>query len=147
MAALPGSVLFACTLNSVRSPMAEALLKQMHGRRIFVDSAGVRSEAVHPMAVAAMAEIGVDLSRHRTKTIDSLADTSFDLIITFSPEAHHRALEFTRILACEVEYWPMPDPTIEEGTQAARMAAFQSLRDTLRARIAARFPIAPVAGP
>jgi protein-tyrosine-phosphatase len=145
MGALPGSVLFACTLNSVRSPMAEALLKLLHPKRIFVDSAGVRASEVHPLAVAAMAEIGIDLSRHRAKTFDALADASFDLIVTFAPEAHHRALELTRILACEVEYWPMFDPTIEEGSHAARLAAFQSLRDTLRERIIARFPVMPPA--
>ncbi len=142
-ASLSGSVLFACTQNAVRSPMAEALLKHFHGRRVFVDSAGVRNESVDPLAIEVMAEIGVDLARHQAKTFDQLTDMSFDLIITLSPEAHHRALEMTRIMACEVEYWPTEDPTMEEGNRDSRLDAYRRVRDGLRARILRRFPLAP----
>jgi protein-tyrosine-phosphatase len=145
MARLPGSVLFACTQNSIRSPMAEGLLKKVHGKRLFVDSVGVRGLEIDPFAVAVMEEIGVDLRSHRAKTFAALADSSFDVIITLSPEAHHRALEMTRIMACEVEYWPTFDPTIVEGSRAARLDAYRAVRDELGQHILARFP--PVSAP
>lgn len=127
--------------------MAEAILKQLQRSRIFVDSAGLRSEPVDAFAVAAMAEIGIDLSRHRSKSFDDLEDTSFDLIVTLSPEAHHRALEFTRAMAVEVEYWPTFDPTIVEGSRSIRLEAYRSVRDGLWDRIAARFPGLPTPAP
>ena len=127
--------------------MAEAILKQLQRSRIFVDSAGLRSEPVDAFAVAAMAELGIDLSRHRSKSFDDLEDTSFDLIVTLSPEAHHRALEFTRAMAVEVEYWPTFDPTIVEGSRSIRLEAYRSVRDGLWDRIAARFPGLPTPAP
>ena len=102
MAELPGSVLFACSMNAIRSPMAEAILKSLHGKRMFVDSVGVRKGELDPLAVEVLDEIGIDLSRHRPKTFEQLEDGFFDLIVTLSPEAHHRALELTREMACEV---------------------------------------------
>ena len=115
MAGLPSSVLFACSLNSIRSPMAEGMLKHFHRNRIYVDSCGVRQEDVSPFAIAVMGELGIDVSRHRSKTFDRLEDTSYDLVITLSPEAHHRALELTRTMACDVAYWPTYDPTVWSG--------------------------------
>ena len=138
---LPGSVLFACSQNSIRSPMAEAVLKHYHGKRIFVDSAGLRAAPVDPFAVAVMAELGIDLSRHRAKTFDDLTDSSFDLVITMSPEAHHRAMEMTRTMACDVEYWPMMDPSVAEGSREAVLEAYRAVRDDIMARILARFPL------
>ena len=120
MADLPGSVLFCCTRNSIRSPMAEGILKMLHGRRIFVDSAGVRGGEVDGFAVAVMDEIGLDLTRHRAKTFDELEDTSFDLIVSLSPEAQHRAVELTRTMAAEVEFWNTMDPSIVEGNREVR---------------------------
>ncbi|MBI3451824.1 MAG: arsenate reductase ArsC [Rhodospirillales bacterium] len=143
MAGLPGSVLFACTLNAVRSPMAEALLKHFHGRKVFVDSVGVRGAEIDPFVIAVMAEIGIDVARHRAKTFDQLADTSFDTVITLSPEAQHRAVELTRTMACDVEYWPTLDPTVIEGSREAKLDAYRQIRDQLRQRILARFPAAP----
>ncbi|MBI1778957.1 MAG: arsenate reductase ArsC [Proteobacteria bacterium] len=143
--ALPSSVLFACTLNAVRSPMAEALLKRLHGRRVYVDSVGLRAVEVDPFAVAAMAEIGIDLSHHRPKTFDDLADSSFDLVVSLSPEAHHRALELTRVMACDVEYWTTLDASMIEGSRSAMLDAYRSVRDALATRIRARFP--PQASP
>ncbi|BBK42413.1 ArsC family transcriptional regulator [Allostella vacuolata] len=143
----PASVLFACTQNSVRSPMAEAILKQLQRSRIFVDSAGLRSEPIDPFAIVIMAEIGLDLSRHRSKSFDELEDTSFDLIVTLSPEAHHRALEMTRTMAVDVEYWPTFDPTIVEGSRPVRLEAYRAVRDGLWDRIAARFPGLPTPAP
>jgi protein-tyrosine-phosphatase len=147
MARQPSAVLFACTLNSVRSPMAEAILKHFHGRRIYVDSVGVRPEPIDPFAVAVMEEIGIDLARHREKSFDELEDTSYDLVISLSPEAQHKAVELTRTMACEVEYWPTFDPTAVEGAREARIAAYRDVRDSLVSRILQRFPLAPGAQP
>lgn len=136
-----GSILFCCTLNAVRSPMAEGLAKRLMGTRVYVDSAGVKREPVDPFVIAALAEIGVDIQRHKAKTFDQLLDSSFDVIVSLSPEAHHKALELTRIMACDVEYWPTFDPAlIEEGSREARMEGYRQLRDQLRARILKRFP-------
>lgn len=137
---LPSAVLFACTQNAVRSPMAEGYLKHLHGNRVYVDSVGVRGLDVDPFAVEVMREIGIDLTRHRQKTFDTLADTSFDVVVSLSPEAHHRALEMTRVMACDVEYWPTFDPTIAEGAREARLAAYRDVRDGLIRRIQERFP-------
>jgi protein-tyrosine-phosphatase len=146
MARLPSSVLFACTFNSIRSPMAEALLKHLHGRHIYVDSVGVRSAEIDPFAVAVMDEIGLDLRRHRAKTFDDLEDTSFDLVVSLSPEAQHSAVELTRTMSCDVEFWPMFDPTAVEGSREDTLAAYRMVRDELRRRILQRFPLAPGGG-
>jgi protein-tyrosine-phosphatase len=140
MASLPSAVLFCCTQNSIRSPMAEALLKYLHGTRIFVDSVGVRASEIDGFAIAAMDEIGIDLTKHKSKTFEQLEDTSFDLIISLSPEAQHSAVEMTRTMACDVEYWPTMDPSVIEGTREERLDAYRDVRDTLLARIRERFP-------
>ena len=136
---LPGAVLFACSRNSVRSPMAAAILKHLAGRRIYVDSAGVRAGEPDPFAIAVMEELGIDLSGHRPAALADLHDTSFDLIVTLSPEAHHQALEFTRGTAAEVEYWPVGDPSAVEGSREMRLDAYRSTRDQILARLKARF--------
>jgi protein-tyrosine-phosphatase len=143
MARLPSSVLFACSRNAVRSAMAEALLKHFHGRRIYVDSAGVRPGENDPFAAAVMAEMGLDLSKHRPKGFDDLEEGFFDLVITLAPEAQHRAVEMTRIMACDVEYWPTLDPTVVEGTRETRLDAYRQIRDQLQKRILERFPLEP----
>jgi protein-tyrosine-phosphatase len=140
MARLPGSVLFACTLNSIRSPIAAALFRQIHGRSVFVDSVGVRTAPIDPFAVAVMAEIGIDLNPHQPKSFDELEDTSFDLVISLSPDAQHTAVELTRASACEVEFWPVFDPTAVEGNREETLAAYRLVRDQLRKRILERFP-------
>lgn len=137
---LPGAVLFACSENAIRSPIAEALMKSKFGTRIFVDSAGVRAGDVNPFAMTVLDEIGVDLSGHRPKTLDQLEDDSFDIIITLSPEAHHKALEMTRSLACEVEYWPTLDPSAVEGSRERVLESFRETRDMIEQRILRRFP-------
>jgi protein-tyrosine-phosphatase len=142
MARLPSSVLFACTFNSIRSPMAEALMKYLHGRQIYVDSVGVRESEIDPFAVAVMDEIGIDISKHRGKTFDELEDTSFDLVVSLSPEAQHSAVELTRTMACEVEFWPVLDPTAIEGSREEMLEAYRMVRDHLRRRILERFPMA-----
>jgi protein-tyrosine-phosphatase len=140
MARLPGSVLFACTLNSIRSPMAAALMRHFHGRRVFVDSVGVRTAEVDPFAVAVMAEIGIDIKDHHPKSFDELEDTSFDLVISLSPDAQHTAVERTRSVACDVEFWPVLDPTGMETNREETLAAYRMVRDQLQKRIIERFP-------
>lgn len=135
------SVLFACTYNSIRSPMAEGLLKMLMGKKMYVDSAGVREGEIDPFVTAVMAELGVDLSRHRCKTFDQLEDDSFDLVVSLSPEAQHRAVEMTRTTACDVEFWNTFDPTLVEGSREARLDAYRQVRDTLLRRMKKRFQI------
>lgn len=120
--------------------MAEAMLKHLFGHEIYVDSVGVRAaDKVDAFAVAVLDEIGLDLSHHKPKSFDDLEDTSFDLIITLSPEAQHRAVELTRTMACDVEYWQTLDPAVVEGAREVRLAAFREVRDALARRIRARF--------
>ena len=142
MTDLPSSILFVCSENALRSPMAEALTKHRFGTTVFVDSAGIRDGELDPMASAVMDEIGVDLSRHKSKRLDDLMDTSFEIIVTLSPEAQHKAIELTRVTASEVEYWPTPDPSVAEGHREARLAAYRDLRDHLIKRIEVRFAAA-----
>ena len=139
MDALPDAVLFACSQNSVRSPMAEGLLKHFLGHRVYVDSCGVRTSEVDGFAVAVMEEIGIDISKHRPKSFDDLEDTSFDLILSLSPEAQHSAVELTRTMACDVEFWNTFDPSMVEGSREARLDAYRKVRDQLEARIHQRF--------
>jgi protein-tyrosine-phosphatase len=147
---LPGAILFCCNYNQVRSPMAESLAKHIIGTRIFIDSAGLRRAVydpdvddmqVDPMAAEAMKELGVDLTRHRCKTFDDLTDDSFDLVISLTPEAQHRAIELARGRDAEIEYWPTYDPTLTEGTREHRLEAYRQVRDGLEARIRARFEV------
>ena len=122
--------------------MAAALMKHLLGHRIHVDSVGVRlSEGeTDPFAIAVLAEIGLDISSHRPKAFEELDDHGIDLIVTFTPQAQHRAVELTRTIACEVEYWPLIDPTLVEGSRETRLAAYRQLRDTIFERIKQRFP-------
>ena len=140
--AQPSAVLFACGLNAIRSPMAAAMLRQMLGSSSYVASAGVRKGEPDPFAVAVMAEIGLDISRHKPVTFEELDDLeglNFDLIVTLAPEAHHRALEITRTNAVDVEYWPTPDPSVAEGSREQRLEAYRAVRDQLLAHINERF--------
>jgi protein-tyrosine-phosphatase len=142
---LPGAVLFACTLNSVRSPMAAAILRHLFGRFVYVDSVGARRGELDPLAVEVMDEIGIEIGKHKPKSFDEFEDTSFDLVVTLSPEAHHKAMELTRTSAARVEYWPTMDPTAVEGSRDQRLAAYRAVRDELERRIQARFEARPAA--
>ena len=138
----PQSVLFACAMNSVRSPMAESLLQHMFPQGLYVKSAGARKGELDPFAVTVMAELGQDISSHKPTTFEELEDwegLNFDLIITLSPEAHHKALELTRTLAADVEYWPTQDPTTADGSREQKLAAYREVCDTLSMRIRKRF--------
>ena len=144
--ARPQAVLFACGLNSVRSPMAAALFRHLFGHVCYVGSAGVKKGELDPFAVAAIDEVGLDISKHRPMTIEELDDwegLNFDLIVTLSPEAHHKALDLTRTLAADVAYWPTPDPTDSEGSREQRLDAYRATRDMLLARIKERFGAPP----
>ena len=136
---LPGSVLFACTHNAIRSPMAEGILKHLLGDRVYVDSVGVRAGEIDAFAVAVMDEIGIDISRHRSKTFEELEDTYFDLVVSLSPEAQHKAVEMTRTMAAEVEYWKTMDPSYVHGNREVRIKVYREVRDELLQRIKLRF--------
>lgn len=131
----PQSVLFACSMNTVRSPMAESIAKHLFGRDIYFQSAGVRSGDLDGFAVAAMDEIGIDMSRHKPHTFEEIEDANFDVIVTLSPEAHHRALEFTRTMAVDVIYWPTMDPTAVQGSRESILEAYRGVREGLMERI------------
>ncbi len=139
MGNLPGSVLFACTHNAIRSPMAEGILKHLLGDRVYVDSVGVRVGEIDAFAVAVMDEIGIDISRHRSKTFEELKDTYFDLVVSLSPEAQHKAVEMTRTMAAEVEYWKTMDPSYVHGNREVRIKVYREVRDELLQRIKLRF--------
>jgi protein-tyrosine-phosphatase len=141
-ASRPQAVLFACGMNAVRSPMAAALMGQMFGKSVYVGSAGVQKGELDRFAVAVMGEVGIDIARHRPVTFEELEDLeglNFDLIVTLSPPAHHKAMQLTRAVASEVEYWPTVDPTAAEGNREQRLAAYREVRDQLLARIRERF--------
>ena len=139
-AELPGAVLFACNANRVRSPMAEGLMKLLYGREVFVDSCGVKPEPeLDPFVVTVMDEIGADLSHHHPKSFDDLEDGSFDVVVSLTPQAQHRAVEMSRGRAVEIEYWPTEDPTLVTGSREAILEAHRRTRDQLAARIVERF--------
>jgi protein-tyrosine-phosphatase len=136
---LPGAVLFACTMNAVRSPMAAAIMKHLFGKFVYVNSAGVRAGQLDPMAVEVMEEIGIEIGKHHPRRFEDLEDSSFDLCITLSPEAQHRAIDLAHTSAIEIEYWPTMDPTLVEGSRDQRLDAYRALRDTLMSKIRNRF--------
>jgi protein-tyrosine-phosphatase len=132
------SVLFVCAMNAVRSPMAEAIARHYFGKSIYVQSAGVRRGEANGFMRAALDEIGIDASGHKPRTLQELEEwegLNFDLIISLSPEAHHAALELTRTIAAEVEYWPTPDPTLVQGSRDQMLDAYRDVRDGLSYRI------------
>ena len=140
--ARPQAVLFSCGQNAVRSPMAAGLFRELFGKRIYVASAGVQKGELDPFVVAVMAELGIDISRHKPHTFEELDDLeglNFDLIVTLSPPAHHKALELTRTLAADVEYWPTPDPTAIEGSREQKLEAYRAVHDELMRHIRERF--------
>jgi protein-tyrosine-phosphatase len=144
---LPDAILFSCSMNAIRSPMAAALMKHLFGTHIYVESCGVKAGVLDPLAVEVMDEIGIDLARLHPKSFETLADTSFDLIITLSPQARHKALELTRTMAVEVEYWKVPDPSAYDGSREQRLAAYREARDTILRFIKERFAARPAPEP
>ena len=141
MSDLPSSVLFACTWNAVRSPLAEGIAKRLLGKMVFIDSVGVHKNEIDPFVVAVLDEIGIDVSGHKPKSFDELEDLSFDLVVSLSPEAQHRAVEMTRTMACDVEFWNTFDPSITEGNRETRLDAYRQVRDTLLRKFEERFTV------
>ena len=138
----PQSVLFTCGQNVIRSPMAEAIARYYFGSSLFVASAGVRVGERDPFVDVVMDEIGMSLGLHRPRTFEELEEyegLNFDVIVTLAPEAHHKALDLTRTLAAEVEYWPTPDPSFASGNREQKLDAYRHVRDGLIDRITARF--------
>ncbi|MBL4543606.1 MAG: low molecular weight phosphatase family protein [Rhodobacteraceae bacterium] len=141
----PSSVLFCCDRNSVRSPMAEGLMKAFYGQRAYVQSAGlVDDREIDGYAVAACHEIGVDLTRHRSRSFDTMGPlgddpASFDLVVALSPAAHGRVCAMAANHAFDVEFWPIDDPTRAGERRDERLAAFRAARDQIAARLRARF--------
>ena len=138
----PQAVLFMCGQNSVRSPIAASLLRQLVPRGLYIQSAGVSKAELDPFAVAVMNEAGLDISKHKPWTVEDLEDWegfNFDLIVTLSPEAHHKALQMTATLATDVEYWPTPDPVGVEGRRELQLDAYRHVRDGLAEKIQKRF--------
>ena len=136
---LPGALLFACTHNVIRSPMAAAFARHFYGNRVFVASCGVRPGEPDPFVTTVMDESGIDLSKHRPQSFADLEDSSFDIVISLSPEAHHRALELTRTMAIEAEYWPTLDPSATAGSREQILDSYRDVRDGLMKRIRIRF--------
>lgn len=125
-------------MNAVRSPMASGLAKDYFGPRVYVTSAGVREGEMDGFSISVMKELGIDISNHEPRTLEDLADTSFDTVITLAPEAHHKALEMTRAMSVDVEYWPTADPTVVSGSREQILSAYRGVRDGLLKQIQAR---------
>lgn len=136
--ATPRSILFVCGMNAVRSPMAELLARKVLPASTFIASAGVRVGERDPFVDAVLAEEGLSLNDRQPRTMEELEDDYFDLIVTLAPEAHHAALELTRSMAIDVEYWPTADPTTVTGTREQILDAYRDVRERLKARIANR---------
>ena len=144
---LPDAVLFSCSHNAIRSPMAAALMRHLFGTSVYIESCGVRAGVLDPLAVEVMDEMGIDLSHLHPKSFETLSDTSFDLIITLSPQARHKAMEMTRAMAVDVEYWTVPDPSAFDGSREQRLAAYRAARDAIFKRIKERFAARPAPEP
>lgn len=136
---MPGSVLFLCGMNAIRSPMAEILARHILSDTTFVASAGLRAGDRDPFVDAVLEEMGLTLGDRDPHLLEDLGDSYFDLIVTLAPEAHHAALELTRSMSVDVEYWPMPDPTDASGTRQHILDAYRDVRDRLDNRIRHRF--------
>ena len=142
---LPQSILFCCDHNSVRSPMAEGITKKLYGTEAYIQSAGVKSDLdIDGFAISVCQELGVELSRHRSRSFDEMEDwgddlSSFDLIIALSPASQRRAQELARHSHIEVEYWPILDPTGLGETREARLVSYRQARDQIHDRLVARW--------
>ena len=136
---LPSAVLFACTLNAIRSPMAAAIMHHHFGHKVYVASAGIAAGDPDPFVGMIMDEIGIDLKKHRPHSFEDLEDSAFDLLITLSPEALNRAEDMSRTMAIKVENWKIPDPSITQGSRDQILDAYREVRDDLMKRVKERF--------
>ncbi len=139
-AALPGAVLFACARNRTRSPMAAALMRRSYGGQVHVDCCGIAADAaLDPMMIQVLHEVGVEVISHEPKTFEQLDDGSFDLVVSLTPGAQHRAAQMLRGRSVQIEYWPTYDPTEAEGPREQVLDGYRQLRDHLDRRIRERF--------
>jgi len=129
------SVLFICSLNAVRSPMAEALAHRRFGKRVYVDSAGLKKSDRDGFALTVLREIGIDFSDDEPRTLDEVDCEAFDLVVALSPQAYQQAQERLRATAVELIYWPIEDVTEVGGTREQRLFAYRGVRDALDERI------------
>ena len=129
------SVLFCCTYNAVRSPMAEGIMKKLYGEKIFVDSVGVHAGRPDPFIIQTMLEIQVDISKHKPKSFEYLSGQSFDYVISLSPNAQHKAVDLTRYMSCELLFWNTFNPTYTEGSRETKLNSYRNVRDNLESRI------------
>lgn len=142
---LPSSVLFCCDHNAIRSPMAEGIAKRLYGHSFYVQSAGVRNDMeIDGFAIAACAEIGVPLERHRSRSFDDMEDwgddlSGYDLIVALSPASQRRALDLTRFFHLEVEYWPILDPSGIGESRESKLTAYRQTRDQIKQKLIDRF--------
>jgi len=126
-------VLILCTGNSARSQMGEGLLRHMAGDRVEVHSAGTRPGSVRPEAVAAMAEVGIDIRHHRSKHVDEFAGQPFDYVITVCDHANESCPVFPA--GTHRIHWSFEDPAAAAGDEAHRLAAFRRVRDQIAQRL------------
>lgn len=142
---MPQSVLFCCDHNAVRSPMAEGIMKKLYGTGTYVQSVGVKNDMeIDGFSIAVCKELGVELSRHRSRSFDEMENwgddlSSFDLVVALSPASQRRALELTRFYHLDVEYWPILDPTGLGETRDAKLSHYRMARDQIIERLTARF--------
>lgn len=126
-------VLILCTGNSARSQMAEGLLRDIAGDRFDVESAGTIASFVRPQAIAAMHEIGIDISGHRSKSLDEFRDRKFDHVITVCDNAAENCPVFPG--RAERIHWSFDDPADASGTDEEKLAVFRRVRDEISARL------------
>lgn len=144
-AALPQSVLFCCDHNAVRSPMAEGIMKKLYGMECYIQSVGVKNDLeIDGFAIAACSEIGVELSRHRSRSFDEMEEwgddlSSFDLVLALSPASQRRALDLTRVFHLEVEYWPILDPTGLGDNRETQLMKYREARDQIMGKLVERW--------
>ncbi len=128
-------VLFLCTHNSARSQMAEGLLRHLAGDRFDAYSAGTEATSVRSEAVAAMAELGADISKQKSKTLERYVSQPFDFVVTVCDDANETCPVFPG--AKNRLHWSLPDPSKATGDEEERLAVFRRVRDEVRARIEA----------
>ncbi len=138
---LPQSILFCCDHNAVRSPMAEGIMKKLYGTDTYVQSVGVINDLeIDGFSIAVCDEIGVELSRHRSRSFDEMERwgddlSSFDLIVALSPASQRRALELTRLFHLTVEYWPILDPTGIGENREMKLVSYRQTRDQIVSKL------------
>jgi protein-tyrosine-phosphatase len=145
-AELPHAVLFACTQNVIRSPMAAAIMRHFYGHRVYVASVGIKPGEADPFVSVVLGEIGIDIGKHKPHTFKDLEDSNFDLAISLSPEAQHWTKELTRTVAMDTEYWPTMDPSAAAGSREQILDSYRMVRDALITRIKHRFGVLAAKG-